>query len=134
MTFDKLLHIFQSWGFDLKTEHYWSFKQYCQNMLKRKRVIVVMNGDQIQGVAFFFLTNDYLHLYKKGEFEYPNDTETGFQMYIDKLICKHMTPAVRRSLQDIIESSFPNVKEAYYHRAPKDRCVRIDRRRPICIK
>lgn len=129
MTFDQMLRVFDSWGHSLKTEHYWDFKQYCQIMLRRKRVICVMNGDQIQAVVFFFLTNDYNKLYRKSEFSTPDDNETGFQMYIDKMICKHWVPAVRRSLQEIIETNFPHVSEAYYHRAPNDRCVIIRRRR-----
>lgn len=127
MTFDTMLSIFDSWGHSVKTEHYWNFKQYCQNMLKRKRVICAMNGDKIQAVVFFFITNDYIRLYKKGEFETPDDNSMGFQIYIDKMICKQWTPQVRKSIQDIIESSFPHVSEAYYHRAPNDRCVIIRR-------
>ena len=132
MTFDDMLRVFDSWGYPLKTEYYWDFKQYCQTMLRRKRVIIVMNGEEIQSVVFFFLTNDYLRLYKKSEFETPDDKECGFQMYVDKMICKHWTPAVRRSVQDIIEERFPHVKEAYYHRAPNDRCVTIRRRASLC--
>ena len=128
MTFDDLLRLFDSWGHHLKTEHYWNFKQYCLTMLRRKRVLCVMNGDKIQAIVFFFITNDYVRLYKKGEFESPDDIETGFQMYIDKMLCKYWTPATRRAIQDMIEERFPHVKEAYYHRAPKDRCVTIRRR------
>lgn len=133
MTFDTLLKVFDSWGHHIKTEHYWDFKQYCQTMLKKKRVIVVMSGEQIQAVVFFFLTNDYHRIYKKGEFKVPDDNPFGRQMYIDKMICKHWTPAVRRAIQDIIESNFIYVKEAFYHRAPKDRCV-IIRRREQCTR
>ena len=134
MTYDKLLDVFTSWGFSLKTEHYWDFKQYCQNMLKRNRMMVVVNGEEVMAVLFFFITNDYTRIYRKGEFEYPSDHELGFQMYVDKMLCKHWTPSVRHAVQNRIEENFPHVSEAIYHRAPNDRCVKIYRRRQLCIK
>ena len=134
MTYDKLLDVFSSWGLKLPTEHYWDFKQYCQNMLKRNRMMVVVNDGQVLAVLFFFITNDYNRIYRKGEFEYPMDNPYGFQVYVDKMLCKNWNYTIRKIVQQRIEESFPHVKEAVYHRAPNDRCVKIYRRRQLCTK
>ena len=134
MTYDKLLCIFESWGFKLKTEHYWDFKQYFQIMLRRNRVITVMDNNEILAIIFFFITNDYVRLYKKSEFATPDDTVGGFQVYIDKMLCRKWTPKIRKLVQHELETNFPYLSEAVYHRAPNDRCVKLYRRRQLCMK
>ena len=134
MTYDNMLHIIDSWGLNLKTEHYWQFKQYFLTMLRRRRCMILTNNEKVIAILFFFITNDYTRLYKKGEFECPHDHEWGFQMYVDKLLCKHWTPYIRRLVQNTIEEKFPHVEVAYYHRAPNDRCVRILKRRSLCTR
>ena len=134
MTFDNLLHIFESWGFDLKPEHYYDFKQYAHQMLKRHRVIVITSDGQIEAILFFFLTFNYQKLYKKSEWQVPDDNPDGNQIYIDKMICKRWAKDIRRKAQELIESTFPDVKSGYYHRAPNDRCVKIIRRDILCMK
>lgn len=128
MTFDNLLHIFDSWGYHIKTEHYADFKQYAQQMIRRRRMLVVTSKDNVVAVIFFFITNSYLKLYRKAEFAAPADTDYGFQVYIDKMICKKWEPSTRRLVQKAIQDCYPCASVAYYHRAPNDRCVTINRR------
>lgn len=134
MTYNNMLNILESWGFKLKTSEYFGFKQYCRNMIDRQRMIIMTEDRNIVGFLFFFITNDYTTLYKKGEWETPQDINNGTQMYIDKMICKKWTLYTRRLIQDVIENTFPSVEIAVYHRAPKDRCVIINRRRQLCTK
>ena len=134
MTYDKLLHILDSWGLSLPTEHYWDFKQYASQMLARNRMIVITDNNKVEAIIFFFLTFNYQELYKKGEWSTPKDNELGNQIYIDKMICKKWTLSARRIIQEYIEKNYPDVKVAYYHRAPKDRCVIINRRDVLCTK
>jgi len=134
MTFSQLTDIFESWGYVIKPEHYFGFKNYCQKMMKMGRVIVIVNGPNIEALVFFYLTNDYTKIYKKGEWDIAMDDMFGSQAYIDKMVCKRWTLEIRRKLQTLIEERFPSVKEAFYHRAPFDRCVRIKRREELCTK
>ena len=134
MTFSQLTDIFESWGYAVKPEHYFGFKRYCQAMMKMGRVIIIINGPSVEALVFFFITDDYRRLYKKGEWHIALDNPQGEQMYVDKMICKRWTPEIRRKLQSLIEHNFPNVKEAFYHRAPFDRCVRIKRREVPCTR
>ena len=128
MTFEDLASIYQSWGHPIKPSQYEAFRNYTTTMLKNKRVIFVRSENGLEAVIFFFITNDYSKLYKKSIWAMPVEDEGGSQAYIDKMICSHWTLGIRRHIQEFIESNFPNVVEAFYHRAPFDRCVRIMRR------
>ena|SRR3990167_8830816 len=134
LTYDKLLHILDSWGMSLKTEHYYDFKNYMHQMMKRHRMIIVTDSGNVIAIIFFFLTFNYQNLYKKSEWATPEDNSLGNQIYIDKMICKKWTLAIRRKVQELIQTNYPEVTLAYYHRAPNDRCVKINRRAMLCIK
>ena len=129
MTYEHLCNLFYNWGYYVKPQAYNEFKSYLLEMMKRKRVMVVMDDDLIVAILCFFITNDYSKLYKKGMFEVASEDEYGSQMYIDKMVCKRWTKQIRELMQDAIEYEFPQVDEVYYHRAPKDRCVRLLTRR-----
>src|SRR3990167_8296794 len=99
-----------------------------------KYAITVMDNNEILAIIFFFITNDYVRLYKKSEFATPDDTVGGFQVYIDKMLCRKWTPKIRKLVQHELETNFPYLSEAVYHRAPNDRCVKLYRRRQLCMK
>ena len=128
MTFDHLANLFYNWGWEVKPQHYQGFKSYLLEMMRRKRVMIVFKGELIDAVITYFLTNDYTKIYKKGEWDIPNDEPHGSQIYVDKMICRRWTPTLRRYVQEMIETTFPNVLEGYYLRAPYDRCVIIYRK------
>lgn len=128
MRFTHLANLMQNWGWQIRHEHYVQFSDYLRDMLKLNRVFVVMDGELIIAVCFFYLTNDYSKLYKKNTWDVIVDNPSGNQMYIDKLVCAKWTKSVRVAVQAAIQDKFPQIVAAYYHRAPKDRCVKINRR------
>ena len=129
MTFENIVQELASWGQILQGRHYEGFREYFYKMLGKKRVMFFWNDDNLEAVLFFFLTNDYETLYKKGLWDVPDDEPEGHQLYGDKLICKRFTLSLRRKIQYAVEDTFPSVEEGYYHRAPFDRCVKIKRRK-----
>lgn len=128
MTFVHLANLMQNWGWEVKPEYYAEFDCYLKEMLRRKRVMVITGNDLIEAVIFFFFVDDYESFYKKGTYETPEDSIYGKQIYIDKMICRKWTLGLSRKIKETVEVQFPWVEEGYYHRAPKDRCVRIKRR------
>lgn len=132
MTFEHLAVLFLRWGLAVKPEHYDGFRGYLLEMMRRERVMTIWNGDEIEAVVTFFITNDYDKLYRKSDWHIPDDEPDGYQIYVDKMICKKWTVSIRKALQETIESRFPNVTEGYYHRAPIDRCIKIYRRGAKC--
>ena len=129
MTYEHLCNLFYNWGWYVKPEAYKEFREYLLGMMKRKRVMVVMKDELIVAILCFYITNDYTKLYKKGTWDLAIEDENGSQMYIDKLVCRRWTKSIRELVQDSIEYQFPQVEEVYYHRAPKDRCVKLLTRR-----
>jgi len=128
MTFVHLANLMQNWGWKIKPKHYQSFSDYLREMLSRNQVMIVMDGEFIEAVLFFYITNDYSKLYKKSTWAIGESDPDGHQMYIDKMVCRKWTKSVRESVQRAIQEKFPQVNEAYYHRAPYDRCVKIMKR------
>ena len=129
MKFHHLAKLFYDWGWQIKHDYYIAFSDYLKEMLKRDRVFVIHLDAEIVAVCFYYLTNDYEKLYKKPAWEVVNDEPEGRQIYIDKMLCKKWTPSMRHLVQEAIEERFPHVDEGYYHRAPRDRCVKILSRR-----
>ena len=128
MTFLHLASLMQTWGYKVDPEHYLSFSYYLKACLKKHRVLMIWDDSKIEAVVIFFLTNDYSKLYKKGTWDVPLEDESGSQIYVDKLVCRQYTSCLGRAIRNIFEKEFPQVEEAFYHRAPNDRCVRIKRR------
>lgn len=131
MRFNHLAKLFYEWGWEIKHEHYVAFSDYLKEMLKRNRVMIVMNGEEIEAVIFFYLTNDYTRLYRKPTWAIVEDEPDGSQIYIDKMVCKKFTKELHIRLYQAIEERFPQVVEAFYHRAPFDRCIRIRRKHEL---
>jgi hypothetical protein len=104
---------------------------YCQAMLKKDRVIIIQNGEIIEAIIFYYLTNDWEKLYKKRTWDVVDDEIDGKQIYVDKMVCKHVTKEIRKELQEAIEKQFPQVELGIYHRAPKDRCIKIWRKHEL---
>lgn len=127
MTFIHLANLMQSWGYIIKPKHYYGFKAYLEEMLKRNRVLVIWNDNLIECVITYFFTNDYTTAYKKDTWTIPKEDYNGIQIYIDKMVCRRWTKSLRAKLQDAIEEQYPWVREAYYHRAPNDRLIKIVR-------
>lgn len=132
MKFRDLSNLFYNWGWQIKHEHYTDFSDYLHAMIKRRRVFTVMDGQKILAIAFYYITDDYKKVYKKRTWDIANDLENGHQLYIDKMICERWTPAIYRAVRKEIEEHFPFITEAYYHRAPKDRCIKIIRK-GVCV-
>ena len=128
MRFVHLANLMQSWGWKINHDQYIQFSDYLKEMLGMDRVFIVMDGDVIIAICFYYLTNDYETLYKKSTWAVVKDDPSGHQIYIDKLVCSKWTKLVRIAVQKAIQEKFPQVAEAYYHRAPKDRCVKIIRK------
>lgn len=128
MRFHELAEYFYNWGWQIKHDHYVAFSDYVKEMLKRKRVMIIQNGDKVTGILFFFLTNDFDLLYKKPTWGIVEDDPLGTQFYVDKMVCQKFSKVLRKEIQEAIENQFPQVVLGVYHRAPKDRCVKIYRR------
>ena len=129
MRFGQLAKIFQEWGWEIKHEHYVAFSDYLKEMLKRRRVIVIMRDNNIEAIFTYYLTDDFNKIYKKRTWDVVDDDQNGHQIYIDKMIAKNVNIRTIRTIQDFIEENFPNVDIGIYHRAPFDKCVRIHRRK-----
>lgn len=125
MTLVHLANLMQNWGIEVHPDHYYSFEAYLNEMLRRDRVMVIWNGVYIEAVILFYLTNDYEALYRKPMWKVAEDNSDGHQIYIDKMVCRRWTKTLRKLVYEAIEAKFPNVTVGYYHRAPKDRCVKI---------
>lgn len=131
MRFNQMARLFYEWGWEIKHHQYIAFCDYLKEMLKRNRIMMVMNNDAIEAIIFFYLTNDYAHLYKKGTWDIVEDEPNGSQIYIDKMVCKKFTKELRIRLAQAIEEKFPQVELGVYHRAPFDRCIRIRRKHEL---
>ena len=123
MKFDDLYWTFISWGYALKPGYYQRFKVYFEDMIRRKRVMILEDSNGIVAVITFFITRNHEALANKPEFACPMDDPNGSEIYIDKMICKRWTMGVRRLVQDIVESHFPRVMIGFWHREPDNRCV-----------
>lgn len=135
MKFHQLAESFYTWGWKIKHEHYVAFSDYLKEMLKRNRVMVIMDGAVVTAIILYFLTDDYTRVYKKGTWDLPkSDDPAGNQIYVDKLLCKKWTPEIRRLVQNAIQEKYPHVTEGFYHRSPNDRCVRITKREILCTR
>lgn len=128
MKIENIIDLCVNWGYWVKLSEHEGFIFYMEEMLKRGRVLMLYENNTPIGMVTFFITNDYDSLYKKDIWDTPNEDQKGHQVYVDKMICKHMTLKMRRDIQELIENNFPLVTEAHYHREPKDRHVMIKRR------
>lgn len=123
-----LITLIFNWGWRIRPDQEEAFESYLISMLEKNRVMFVTYEGSLEAVIFYFLTDDYKSLYKKDTWEVVKDNPFGSQIYIDKMISRNTTLSLRRRIQDAIEETFPNVMEGYYHRSPKDRCVKIYKR------
>ena len=128
MTFIHLANLMQNWGYEIDMKHYYQFKYYLEEMLKKNRVMIVRRNGLIEAVIIYYLTHDYTKIYKKPMWRVTEDSEDGSQVYIDKMVCRKWTRTAREDIGRALQEHFPNAKEVIYHRAPKDRCVKIRRR------
>lgn len=134
MNFNSLCNAFLDWGFYLPPAHYVGFKKYIETMVHRNRLIAIEDENGLCAIITFFLTNDYETFYKKGLWDTPLDDDNGTQIYVDKMVCSKYSKDLRNALKETIEELFPLVEIGVYHRAPKDRCVKIYRRRTHAVQ
>ena len=127
-----LINLFFSWGYVVNTNCYEEFTNYAEEMISRNRVAAIEDDGKIKAVMFFYITDDFNKVYKKSTWAIPEENPQGKQIYVDKFICQKVSLNLRRQLQDLIETSFPNQDELIYHRQPFDRLIRIRRRQ--CLK
>ena len=132
MKLNHLLDLFLSWGFMVNDLHREDFTIYLGRMLKRNRLIIVETKDGIEAVLTFFITNNVEKMFNKQIWEVVEDDPGGHILYIDKMVCRNYTLALRKTLRDILESKFSNLEEAHYYRAPLGPHVKIRRRRQSC--
>jgi len=125
----QMANLLYKWGMVIAHQHYIPFCDYLKEMVRRERVFIIKEGDEIIALCFYFLTDDFNLVYKKGTWDLVIDNPEGHQIYIDKLFSSKWTKKVREAVKDAIEEKFPHIEEGIYHREPKDRCVRIRTRR-----
>lgn len=125
VTFPELAWIMEQWGYKIKAEEFESFRAYTQGMFNRRRALIIKSGKSLEAIIFYFLTNDFEMIYKKGTWDIPEDNPAGSQIYLDKMICRRWNKQIRNVVKEAIETKFPCVLEGVYHRAPFDRCVKI---------
>ena len=124
MRFHHLAKLFYDWGWSIPVEQYVPFSDYVKEMIKRERVVIIKEGEEILGILFFFITDDHNTIYKKSLWACPKDQEVGREIYVDKLVCKKITPTLWKKIQATFEEAYPDVVYGIYHRSPYDRCVK----------
>lgn len=129
MTFDNVLTQIILWGNIVKPNQIANFRRYLAEMLRRRRVIVISENDNIKALICFFLTDSVSKFNNRPLWSCPPDTNNGNIFFVDKMIAEHWTPSLRRYLRDEVELRFPQVTEAYWLREPNNRSVIINRRR-----
>lgn len=129
MRFAQLSRLFYDWGWQIKVEHYVAFSDYLKEMLKRERVLVVKNGEDIEAIVMFYITDDWDKVTKRRDWEVAQDDPNGHLFYIDKIVCKKFTKELHLAINDAVLERFPQIEEAMYMRAPRDRRVTIKIRR-----
>lgn len=125
MTLPEFMNIMEKWGYAINPKQHAGFHAYAQGMFNRRRAMLVRKGKSPEAIIFYFLTNNYEQLYKKGMWDLVPDNFLGRQIYIDKMLCRRWNKEIRNTVKKAIEAKFPWVLEAVYHRAPFDRCVKI---------
>jgi len=133
MTFDLLAKVFNSWDYQINPEEYDNFKAYFEEMLRRKRVMIIKEDYFVKAVLTYFLTDNWEEHLHKGLWEIKPDNPDGKQIFIDKMICQNWKLPIRRLLQEAIETNF-NVLEGHYYHAPLGPHVKIKRRRPLNVQ
>lgn len=128
MKIDTLLMLFIQFGFYVTKRHHAPMVAYYEEMMRRKRLIVCSDESGPVALITFFVTNDYTALYKKSTWDLAREDENGSQIYVDKLVCRQWTTQLRKQIREVFEAGFPSASEAFYHREPFDRCVKIYRR------
>ena len=94
----------------------------------------IFSDGKLKAILTFFITDNYEALYKKSMWQVSDDEPDGKQFYIDKMVCAKFDKPLRIAINQHVAETFPNVDYAYYHRAPKDRCVKIKvRRQELCM-
>lgn len=123
------LHLyFQAWGKLVRPADVQSFNRYVSKMLLRNRCIII-NGEQgMEGIIFYFLTDDVKPYANRPMWTTPDDNESGHIIFIDKMVASKWTKSVRLEIQDAIEKKYHNVDEAFWLREPNNRNVIIKRR------
>lgn len=128
MTSYNIIQLFYTWGWKISPLEYKNFLNYFEKMLKKDRVIIIRDDVAVRAVVFYFLTNDYNSIYKKYNWDVPEDDPLGSQIYIDKMVAQFCNRRILKYLQEAIETKFPNVEVGVYHREPFDKCVKIYRK------
>lgn len=134
MNFENLFDTFLSWGRLIVPSDYTHFKSYIEEMLRRKRVMLLKEDESVKGIATFFLSDDYKKFLFKPLWEIPEgDSDDGKYIIIDKMACQSWNLSMRRLLQEVIEENF-NVLEGHYYHAPLGPHVKIKRRRLLNVQ
>lgn len=128
MTFENLLLQFILWGKIVKPKEIGNYRNYLSQMLKRNRVIIISQNDEIKAILCFFLAHSAKEFDNRPLWSCPPDSEDGNIFFVDKMIAETWNPSIRRYLQNEIENRFPQVTEAFWLREPKNRNVIIKRR------
>lgn len=133
MTFDQLTKVFIPWGFLVNQNEYSKFESYFMEMLKRNRVMLIRDKNELVAILTYFLTDNWKEYLWKGLWEVKDDNPEGSQIFIDKMVCKNWNIPMRHLLQEAIETNF-NVLEGHYYHAPLGPHVRIKRRKPLNVQ
>ena len=104
--------------------------KYVSEMLLRNRAIGIYSNNGMECFIFFFITDEEnLHTFSnRPMWSTPPDNEYGNIFFVDKMVARRWTPALRRLVQREVESNFPNVDQAFWLREPNNRNVIIKKR------
>lgn len=128
MDISNLLYYFNTWGRVMKTSEIRSFYRYVSEMLKRNRTIIINDDDGMEAIIFYFLTDTPERYINRSMWSTPQDSEVGSTIFIDKMIARRWTKALRTAVQEAIETKYPFIEQAFWLREPKNRNVIIKRR------
>lgn len=91
--------------------------------------IIGIKGDDFQVVLVISLTDDYEPFLLKGQWDFRFQDEQGKYLVIEKMCCnKKWNMKIRRTVQDVLESTYPYFEEAVWIRSKeKDNIIKVKR-------
>lgn len=99
--------------------------EYWRHMTEDERVIIIEENGDWKAILAFSICDHYASYENKELWEYKNHKADGSICYVEKLLAKEWNKSIRKKLEEVILSNFPNVKFGIWQRpsAGKDRKV-----------
>lgn len=128
MKIDDISNCFLSWGYLVRRDQLDYFNAYIREMLNRKRILAITNGEEIDAIISYFLTDNISKFENKPNWSTPSDSEDGEIMFIDKMVARKWTKSLRVSIYNAIKEKYPFVTQVIWLREPINRHVIINMR------